>query len=204
MGKLWFRAGIAAPSPLAWSPNRATALTLGIVCASLVGIAVFLASRVTESVAEWQAMFADRAESATSAHRSVHDGITEGRFPVGTTQSRRRHNGIGGVENRTILRDGHYRTEISVSAYGNRRYLGWASGGPRAARAWCPASGSTARSAGGPTAPRRRQVVQEAVKAVVAGVGVPTGCGFPQGLPPLEDTRRARGESDLHDSGRIR
>ncbi len=176
---------------------------IGTLISFLAFWVVLLVTRLTEPIAEWRVLLADRADKADSAYSHIFGVLWRRHFPV-RWQVRRFHVGSASISNRLVVLHGPYTAYVSVFAYGTSLYLGWTM--------WRARRGSELVSqfvkdlflsmAGRHdieremmrTEPVRamREAVhaacREGLLAAAEGQWVPAEYGFPQGLPPLEET----------------
>lgn len=176
---------------------------VGALIAFVVFWLVLLVVRVTEPIAEWRVLLADRADRAESAYSHIFGVLWRRQFPV-RWRVRRIHAGSAAISNRLVVTDGPYTAYVSVFGYGTSLYLGWTM--------WRSRRGAMLvgqffkdlfQSMLGQHDLERDMMRTEPVRAMreavhaacreglhVAAEGrfVPPEFGFPQGLPPLEET----------------
>ena len=178
------------------------ALTLGLIVATTVFWLVFLLSTRQEPVGEWRALLDDRAPVAGAVYSLVCGRLRDRRMPIYAVV-RRTRTGFGGVSNRLILIDGHYKIYVSVFEYGTSLYLGWTMW--RTRRGWTLlgrfvsdlVAGITGRldPVGMTLRTERARAMREAAHAIcreglhvaIERKEVPVHYGFPNGLPPIEE-----------------
>lgn len=187
------------------SSGLGAAVTLYVI-GGLIGFVVFwgvlLVTKLTEPIAEWRVLLADRGDRAESAYSHIFGVLWRRQFPL-RWRVRRIHTGSNSVSNRLVVCHGPYTAYVSVFAYGSSLYLGWTMWRSRRGVALVGqffkdlVQGLTGRHDMEREMMRTEPVraMREAVHAacreglLVAAEGqwVPTEYGFPQGLPPLEE-----------------
>ena len=183
--------------------TSAVIYAIGAFFSFVVFWVVVLATKLTEPIAEWRVLLADRADRADSAYSHIFGVLWRRQFPV-RWRVRRIHTGSVQVSNRLVVSDGPYTVYVSVFAYGSSLYLGWAM--------WRTRRGTALigqflkdlfRSIAGHLDIEREMLRTEPVRAMreavhaacregllvaVEGQLVPVEYGFPQGMPPLEES----------------
>ena len=170
--------------------------------AFLVFWAVLLFTRVTEPIAEWRVLLADRADQAESAYSHIFGVLWRRQFPV-HWRVRRIHTASASISNRLVVSHRPYTADVSVFAYGTSLYLGWTMWRARRGAALAGQFFSDLlHSMAGHYDIEREMMRTEPVRAMreavhaacregllVAAEGqwVPPEYGLPQGLPPLEE-----------------
>ncbi|MEU6084544.1 hypothetical protein [Streptomyces sp. NPDC047108] len=165
---------------------------------------VLLLTRVTEPIAAWRVLLADREDRAVAVYSQIRGTLRARRSPLVVRERRMRAIGPGaGVANRLVLSDGPYNAYVSVFSYGTSLYLGWMMWrSRRGATLIAQFVGDLFRGILGQNSPEeevmradRPQAMREAVHlacreglfVAIEGIDVPDSYGFPQGLPPVEE-----------------
>ncbi|HEX4721739.1 MAG TPA: hypothetical protein VH333_04440 [Pseudonocardiaceae bacterium] len=178
-------------------------LSFGILISFLMFWFIMLFTKLSEPIAEWRVLVADRADKADSAYSCISGTLRDRRSPIGYSV-RRIRTGFGqdNVSNRLVMSDRSYTAYVSVFGYGTSLYLGWMMWRSRRGTSLI---GQYLKDLGeGLTGRRdlermmlrteRPRAMREAVHSACReglftaahGVEVPLNYGFPQGLPPIE------------------
>jgi hypothetical protein len=164
---------------------------------------VLLLTKVTEPIAEWRVLLADRADRADSAYSHIFGVLWRRQFPV-RWRVRRIHSASASISNRLVVFHGPYTAYVSVFAYGTSLYLGWTMWRARRGTALVAQFfADLVHSMAGHYDIEREMMRTEPVRAMreavhaacregllcaAEGQWVPAEYGFPQGLPPLEES----------------
>ncbi len=187
-----------------------TVYWVGSLLAFLVFWLVLLVTKLTEPIAEWRVLLADRADRADSAYSHIFGVLRHRQFPV-FWRVRRIHTGPASISNRLVVSHGPYTAYVSVFAYGTSLYLGWTMWRARRGTALVGQFfRDLVQSVAGHHDIEREMMRIEPVRAMreavhaacreglvfaAEGQWVSLDYGFPEGLPPLEGT--AFGEAPM-------
>jgi hypothetical protein len=166
---------------------------------------VVLFSRLQEPIAEWRVLLADRGDAMDATYSQIRGTLRDQGVPIEPV-ARRMRTGFGSahVSDRLVLTEGAYIAHVSVFDYGRSLYLGWMMWRVRPGAALIGRflsdviGGILGRTdlVGLMLRTERPRAMREAVHAAcrqglvvaVEGRDVPWSYGFPDGLPPIEDS----------------
>ncbi|MFF5650256.1 hypothetical protein ACFY8N_17700 [Streptomyces collinus] len=186
----------------------AVMIVLAYIASGIAFWVTLLGMRLTEPIAEWRVLVADRSGSLDSAYVSIAGTLARRSIPVDRAE-RLIATGLGReqVRNRLVLSEGKCQVYVSVFSYGTSLYLGWQMW--RSRRGYALIGGFVSdllASIMGRLSPERIMMRTEGVRAMreavhaacreglataVDQVVVPVTYAFPQGLPPVQ-TDQAR------------
>jgi hypothetical protein len=186
--------------------NTATTfLLLGNILGFVIFWIVLLGTKLPEPIAEWRVLLPDRGNRSDSVYSHISGVLRERQSPIGW-QVRRIRTGLGAqnVSNRLVMQERTYTAYVSVFGYGTSLYLGWMMWRRRRGAGLIKQflmdliEGMTGRKdlerqmmrTERPRAMREavHAACREGVMAAAHGVDIPLNYGFPQGLPPIEDS----------------
>ncbi|CAL9556180.1 hypothetical protein SUDANB1_04536 [Streptomyces sp. enrichment culture] len=181
----------------------AVMIALAYIASGVAFWVILLGMRLTEPIAEWRVLVADRSGSLDSAYVSIAGTLARRSIPVDRAE-RLIATGLGReqVRNRLVLSEGKCQVYVSVFSYGTSLYLGWQMW--RSRRGYVLIGGFVSdllASVMGRLSPERIMMRTEGVRAMreavhaacreglataVDQVVVPVTYAFPQGLPPVQ------------------
>ncbi|MFE8991827.1 hypothetical protein ACFYMI_29195 [Streptomyces collinus] len=181
----------------------AVMIALAYTASGIAFWVILLGMRLTEPIAEWRVLVADRSGSLDSAYVSIAGTLARRSIPVDRAE-RLIATGLGReqVRNRLVLSEGKCQVYVSVFSYGTSLYLGWQMW--RSRRGYVLIGGFVSdllASVMGRLSPERIMMRTEGVRAMreavhaacreglataVDQVVVPVTFAFPQGLPPVQ------------------